>query len=515
MRQTAACIRMERGCAAAGDVARLRQRIDVHERLNETLLFRSNPEAQVSSRFDLEVARAWFNVLNDERGPSEAALLDPELARNSIQMTALMAFRALRDSRFDQAISMAQQAVALTHAHENGTFDRPLALLTLARAYRYDGQPNLALAALGRISSSAFGLWTAWASWERMLAGGVSGTITAESAGMPNSLPGGGVMHDAALRLQDLFAALRIRSRLAVEGALADLQRSVVGCRMLAAEVDALMSVVNPRRQRLPRSIQSWAMGQGRASRCAFLGVAMVAAPPTVRVRPSAMVLGLPGLPGRRFLAAGTVFVADARLAERTQMPASSTRTRSETGLAVLALAGPTGISCDEFFRTIYGLRFCASRHQSVLDVLCYRIRALLGDAGDLQRSRRRTPSDPGSGIDSKMWLVLHGPIIVADPRCGLSTAGRILHAVALASEFGGLSMSQIASEITLPVRTVQLFIQDLVQSGQCLAVRRGRHLKYRVKDPVLREDDVSRGGEIDHPFRRNQVSCRLVEGSA
>ena len=474
------CGLMERICVSASDLVGLKAWIEVHAGLvgpspqPPALAGSSTPEAE------WQTSRSWYLLLNDESWTHEFSALDA-MANTSANAASLLALRAIVDARFTLAVTIARQAVNLALAENQPNFDQVLAQWVLARAYRYAGEPTAALTTLKGIAVDRSGPWTAWVCWERLLAGGLStfGHRSSEAPVAATILPT--VTARSADALKRLLITLREQSRQKIQDAMAELERTVSPCPLLRREVEAFFCALDATREPISRDVRAWIGGEEGAVYCAFMPVAPSTTTPSSRVLPSAMILGGPDVPGRRFLCAGQALVPHAQELDSHSIARMRATTRTETGLAVLALAGPAGIACSEFFRLLYGIRFSPKRHQSILDVLCYRMRLLLGEHGEVHRPRRLT--DPELGGEAKLCLRLNKPIALSDPRLALSTNGRILHVIATVG--GNVSLSQIASHLRLPVRTVQCCVRDLVQTGQCVRVRDGRRIGYHASDPV------------------------------
>jgi hypothetical protein len=139
----------------------------------------------------------------------------------------------------------------------------------------------------------------------------------------------------------------------------------------------------------------------------------------------------------------------------------------------------------------VYGFPFVAHRHQAVLDVLCMRMRGLLGDAGEIRRDlagaspASAAPDQTTSRGRPSLALSLLTPIIVPDMRCALPMADRVLRALA---KLGNTSASGAADALRMPLRTVQAVLQELVAEGACSIEREGRRVSYRVEDTTFTE---------------------------
>jgi DNA-binding transcriptional ArsR family regulator len=139
----------------------------------------------------------------------------------------------------------------------------------------------------------------------------------------------------------------------------------------------------------------------------------------------------------------------------------------------------------------VYGFPFVAHRHRAVLDVLCHRMRRMLGGAGEVRREG--ADGAPGSGLVAEspnggpagpsLALALEEAIVVPDMRCVLPTADRVLRALATS---GATSASAAADSLRMPLRTVQAVLQQLVAEGACTIERDGRRVAYRIEDTTF-----------------------------
>lgn len=141
--------------------------------------------------------------------------------------------------------------------------------------------------------------------------------------------------------------------------------------------------------------------------------------------------------------------------------------------LAALALAGPAGLSREDFFARVYGFAFVPRRHQAVLDMLVHRMRARLGPRGALERR-------PDGGA---MVLEVSAPLAIPDPRCALGAAERVLWTLA---RLGAASAQEAAAALRMPLRAVQNVLRELVEEGACSQIRSGRQLHYRVRETTF-----------------------------
>ncbi len=146
---------------------------------------------------------------------------------------------------------------------------------------------------------------------------------------------------------------------------------------------------------------------------------------------------------------------------------------RGEKAAAVLALAGPEGLSLQRFVGVVYGFHYSPDAHDGVLRVLIHRLRKSLGEAADLERS------------DDRLTLRVREPIWIPDPRTESSIDSRLLRAVAARP---GATAKDVAKVLSIPLRTAQAKLTQLAEDGACDAEREGRQLHYSVEDTTFAE---------------------------
>ena len=470
---------MERASIATLDRDRLGVWIDVHEGL----------ASQTDEAGDLELrsARVWHGLLaaDPDRQEVEAQALFDEASRRGaaaqvIESTVARALIALARGAVDDAVELARRASRMAQA-EGRPASEYLANITLARVRRYSGRPHLALhilAALGRVASP---LWSGWIGWETQLAGG---DVAAGDDGQPS--PARLAQRDLAA----LLAAAHAGDRARFADAAASVRRSAAVWPALAREVEALVPALDPDHEPLAE-LGAWCRGETVTIPGGLQGVGI---PRGADSEATAFVLAQPGVSGRRFLRPGLAIAPAARQLTREAAKSAPAGVRTETGVAALALAGPTGLTREDFFRRVYGFPFVAQRHQAVLDVLCHRMRQLVGPAGEIRRYPSAGAGDGAPGVPPvaagpSLALDLREAIIVRDMRCALPTADRVLRALAT---LGTTSASATADTLRMPLRTVQAVLQQLVAEGACSVERDGRHVAYRIEDTSYTEVTIA-----------------------
>lgn len=475
------CALMERVSFVTLDGARLAEWIQLHASV-----------AGASEDLPLAAARLWQRLLAAETADLDAAAraLGEHASRQSaasivIETTVIRALAALADGRLDDAVDLGRRAsrMAQTEALSHHEY---LANLTLARIRRYSGRPHLALHILAALDRVAPATWAGWIGWETSLAGGVRSsraTLDVPSARAEDAL-------------RAVLDAARRGDRTRFDSAATEALRAAQVWPAWGAEVTALVAALDPTRPPVPGAMTDWMFGATAAIPFGLhgVGISQKTEPDDARdpqaETATACVLARPGQRGRRFLMPGLAMAPRARLLARDSARSGA---RTETGIAALALAGEEGDTRDGFFRSVYGFPFVPYRHRAVLDTLCHRMRALLGEAGDVRREDAEVaaPADstqpPASG--ASIALVLREPVVVPDMRCVLPTADRVLRSLAV---LGATSASAAAESLRMPLRTVQAVLQQLVAEGACTIERDGRRVAYRIEDTTFTEVTVA-----------------------
>jgi DNA-binding transcriptional ArsR family regulator len=383
-----------------------------------------------------------------------------------IEAAALRAMAALAAGNLESAISSARRASRMGRT-EALPAPEWLANLVLARVRRHAGRPHIATRILGALAKMAAPAWHGWLSWELLLAGGPARLATT----MPEGLGEGRAARGAACGIALLEAAAR--GDAGAFGARGQaLQRELVACAPLWTEAEILLAALDPARA-APAELAPWRRGETELLPIGLHGLF----DPSGEEGPSpnhvtACVVARPGGPALRALRIGAALIHDARMIDET-MGGARGSSRTDAGLAVLALAGSRGVHCEPFFRSTYGFAFSEPLHKGVLDVLLHRVRKRLGLSGQVTRE--------GDRIE----LTLHEAVIIPDTRCTLPTVERVLRALA---NRGEASAQDLADELGLQVRTVQIALSELQADGACVSRRAARQVKYRVDDTTFAE---------------------------
>ena len=533
-----ACSVMERACIAALDAPQLAIWAEVHAGLPAAAGVAGaasgggpvgaprsvGGDTGAGTDVSLRSARLWLRLLAGEAAgaDSEAKQIFEEAARvrapaQVIETTVLRSLSALSGGEIDAAVDLARRASRMAQAESLPQLEY-LANLTLARVRRYSGRPHLALHILVALSRVAPPIWSGWIAWEVILAGGKP-VFAREPVGADREPPGaagaprgrseqrGGDQETpsgqstqsvqaarelpfletpavaAARALQSFLQAVRDGKRERFAECAAALRKTSACWWDLAQEGETLLAAVDAGQDVSPPRLEPWRRGETTTIPCGLHGIGIPQGADLETETATAFVLAGPQRNGRRVLRPGLTLAPEARMLTRESAKNAAAGVRTETGIAALALAGPGGLSREDFFRTVYGFPFVPHRHQAVLDVLCHRMRNLLGDAGELRRDGADALGNGSTG--PSLVLILGKAIVVPDMRCALPTSDRVLRALAT---LGTTSASVAAESLRMPLRTVQAVLQQLVAEGACTVERDGRRVSYRIEDTTFTE---------------------------
>ncbi len=326
----------------------------------------------------------------------------------------------------------------------------------LARVRRLTGRPFLATRILGALARFASPAWRPWIDWEHTMASGA----------LADGAPGD---DDAARSLARMIELARLGDRSGFEHATAHARARMGGLVGHLADLDAARIAIDPDADAGPvdAPLARWRRGLDDDGPRGLLGLTTSADPGDVPV----FVLARKGAPGARLLGPDAPLVEAAGAARLPQTQRRQGRT--DTALAVLALAGEEGLTEDQLFRAAYGFAFSHNVHGGVLDVLLHRARAHLGRAGEITRSR------------SALALTVPAPLLLVDPRCAPHDDDRVLQLVA---RCGRMSAKDTSQQLGLPLRSAQAALEALAATGACTRERNGRAIEYRVDDTTFQE---------------------------
>lgn len=236
----------------------------------------------------------------------------------------------------------------------------------------------------------------------------------------------------------------------------------------LALDVENLLATVQGTSPRSP-DLSAWVTGErvGTAP-----GLPSTVAEPNVFA--PGVVACHHAAPGRRV--PGLV----ARQASRAPaIPSWDKQARLCTLLCVLGLAGPDGLSEDEAFARVYGFAYQTEVHGGRFGVLVHRARALLGELGTLHRDEGHLRLDVGDR-----------GLLISDPRCVPQGDDRVLRYLL---RHPGAKAKDVATALTMPLRSVQLSLRQLVDRELCRAEQHGRSWSYSVEDTTFQPPTAER----------------------
>jgi DNA-binding transcriptional ArsR family regulator len=141
--------------------------------------------------------------------------------------------------------------------------------------------------------------------------------------------------------------------------------------------------------------------------------------------------------------------------------------------LAILALAGASGLDDSTCFTRTYGFAYVPDLHRGVFDVLLHRARIAVQGAARLERASGR------------IALSATRPLLVPDPCTAQSMSDRVLRFLA---EQGRASAKQAAEGLGVSLRAVQGALTALSEADACVIERQGRHVTYAIEDSVFSE---------------------------
>jgi hypothetical protein len=326
-----------------------------------------------------------------------------------------------------------------------------LASLVLARVRRLTGQPHLSARIISALLGVATPPFRPWLAWELLLAQGHADRIDGLAPAALAALLDAARTGDA-----DAFDAATIRARAAA-----------ASFAPLADDVAHLVPAIAPSRalDEAPASVASFCRGESDDAPRGLTGVCGTD-------EPGVWVLARVGGEARRVLSPG-LGLARRHVSADDAGDADGKQLRTESTIAVLALAGPSGIDEGDLFRRLYGFEYEPTRHQAVRGVLYNRVRKCLADRADLVRR------------DGRVLLACQTDLLVPDPRCTPPPELRILRVLA---ERRRAAPKDVASALGIPLRTAQDALRRLVDDGALRSERAARGLTYILEDTTFSE---------------------------
>ena len=421
-------------------------------------------------------AAAWAAILRgdvsdiaEEGRALHAAGSQAKDASMVIDAQLLRAMAALTLDDLEGATSLARRASRMART-EGLRGERYLASILLARVRRRAGRPHLATRILSALTPIAPPPWQGWLVWERVLAGSRT-FLEAETdpLGTATESPAS----SGARALIEWLRAARAGDIEAFDRSSAKAASHTAGFVDMHRERAALAAALDPRidPRDVPERIRPWAIGVEEETPVGLHGI--VGPPDGPADSTIASVVSRPDRMPRRVLRVAVPLLQSegdepVRL-ERTRLR----RGRVDTAVAALALAGPDGLPDPVLFEKAYEFEFVSSLHAGILDVLVHRMRARLEGAATVHRGGGRLRLEP------------HGVLVLPDPRCVEHVEDRLLRVIA---RHGGVTTRQAAQELDVSVRTAQLALRRLLESGDCVLNRDGRRVEYLVEDTTFTE---------------------------
>jgi hypothetical protein len=431
--------------------------------LHATRLSRDLPlEAQLAS----ELVGCWAALAGGDATQAHeragALLRDAAKSAAPALVVEAHAVRALA------SIALGDHAEALSLARHASLVGRTEGLpqleffvhLALARARRHARQPHLALRILEALSQLATAPWRPWLTWEQQLAGGAHADLGAapESSARQAAEGLARALDAAKTGDQALFAEQR-----------QIVSRAVAGFAPLRSEAEEIWAAVDPRLPAPSSELRAFREGASVLAPAAIHGLRLRSSEDDESA--AAYVLLEPQQRGARLLHFGLALF---ETPDRVRLKQSQRKEgRVETLLAILALEPELGVPETEVFREAYGFEFVPEIHRGVFDVLLHRARAAVEGVARLERKDGRLSLHP----DAKLLL--------PDPRVSQRTTDRLLR---LLSERGRASAKDAAGALGVSLRTAQVALAELSESGACETEKDGRSVAYVVEDTVFSE---------------------------
>lgn len=378
---------------------------------------------------DVAAALAWAEDASARASAEGASAV-------RVEAQALLAFALLEAERPGEAREVARRASRMGRT-ESLPQSEYLAGLALARVRRWEGRPHHAARILSALALMAPEPWRSWAAAELWLCGD------------PASAARIGV--DARTPIGATTASW-------LAGVRPD-EPSTEPLRRIVLEVEALLDPDAPATDAIARWRRGGPLPERHRGLLLAGGDDASMGAPWIRLVPSE--------PAARLLALGL---------DRLDLPrlrAASKQRRTTEALAVLALAGATGLDRETFFEQVYGFAFKSVTHQGSLDVLLHRVRDLVGEHGTLHRS------------EGGVALQVVRACLVEGPPGETPLEQLVLRTIATRPGHGA---RELAKELGVALRTMQTLLSQLAAEGLCDAEKDGRRLVYRVEDTTFSE---------------------------
>lgn len=423
------------------------------------------------------IARAFAAVLDGTGATREleevaGRAVGAKLAAAVVEICALRALFALEAGDERGGLLLARRASLM--ARTEGIADAELlANLVLARARRYNRQAHLALRILEAIERIAPPAWRPWLEWERVLAGGppLGGPA-------PDQRPASSIVGLlSAARAGDLARFWALAEAACAANVAAPLRRDAAALVAALAPdpsseaVELLRAGIDPR---VRDTVSAWRYGAVSLPPPALHGLAVGGLDgheDAADEHAAVYVVMPPRRPSFRCLRVGLPLLREPDIARLR--PSRRLNGRTETLLAVLALAGQAGLDDATCFARAYGFAYVPDLHRGVFDVLLHRARGAVQGVAHVDRASGRTA------------LSATRALLVPDPGTSQSMSDRVLR---LLAERGRTSAKQAAAGLGVSLRAVQGALTELAAADACVVERHGRSVTYAIEDSVFSE---------------------------
>lgn len=400
----------------------------------------------------------------DARALRAQAIGDEETAA-VVDLAVTQAWDAEAEGALEAALSAARRAsrMARTEALPQQEY---FANLMLARCRRLVGHPHLAVRILSALRRYVSPQWHPWLAWELLMSGA---TAAAEAALI--GVQADGRIHTALHAAGRLMRAARQGQREAFEAACDELQTACSGSRRLSDDANALIGAMDARIRLsdAPPHLRAWLEGSETKPPRGLHGLAADLADNDSLKGALVFVAMSPDHDARRVLGPGLSLLDGHERLRQSQRRQG----RMDTAVAVLALAGRSGLELEELFRRVYEFDYDPEIHAGALRKLLVRVQEWLGPLGHLHAEANRR------------WLEVVQPLVVADPRSVPPVDVRVL---AVLASSGSTSAKEAAKRLRIPLRTAQAALQDLLSDGTAQRVRTGNVVEYHLEDTTFTE---------------------------
>ena len=414
-----------------------------------------------TDRLAMQMPQRWLDALKGAPDSSlqeaERAAQQASCARLVIELRVARALAAEMRGVLESALYHARRASIMAQA-EGMPQREYLANMVLARQRRLSGSPFLAariLTGLARVVSPA---WRGWLDWESLLAGRRE-RLSPERAGDDRA---GWGRHTSDIRR--LLNEIGLTDRGGSRGRWDSLTARASSLRPCLDDLVVLRSALEgDEAGRRHPEIEPWLSGATDLIPSRLAGLLTSSA--TVD-QPVAWVLA--GVPSPRRVPA---LLLDAQL-DPPQLEASRMRSGREESLAACLALTPMGLEPQRLFERVYGFDYVQVMHEGTLRVALHRTRERLQGLATIRRHA------------GQIVLVPSQPFLIPDPRCARHTLDHLLFAIA--SRPG--RARELAARLSISLRTVQRYLNELVEEGVCVARKDGRAVVYAVEDTTFSE---------------------------